>query len=60
MCYTIEDEVHFLINCKLYEPERQRLFLMRNEKKLNFQSLYDVKMYFSDVEPGQSTYSLDR
>ena len=61
VCYTIEDEVHFLINCKLYEPERQRLLLMINEKKLNFQSLNDVaKIYFSAVEPGQLTYSLDR
>ena len=45
MCYTIEDEVHFLINRKLYEPERQRLFLMINEKKQNFQSLNDVKKF---------------
>ena len=43
VCYTIEDEVHFLINCKLYEPERQRLFLMINEKKQNFPSLNDVE-----------------
>ena len=61
VCYTIEDEVHFLINCKLYEPERQRIFLMISDKKQNFQSLNDVeKIYFSTVEPGQSTYSLDR
>ena len=39
----IKDEVHFLINFKLYEPERQRLFLMRNEKKQNFKRLYDVE-----------------
>ena len=45
VCYTIEDEVHFLINCKLYEPERQRLFLMINEKKQNFQSLNDVEKF---------------
>ena len=45
VCYTIEDEVHFLINCKLYEPERQRLFLMINEKKQNFQSLDDVEKF---------------
>ena len=37
------DELHFLINCKLYEPERQRLFLMKNEKKKNFQGLNDVE-----------------
>ena len=37
------DELHFLINCKLYEPERQRLFLMKNEKKNNFQGLNDVE-----------------
>ena len=29
VCYTIEIEVHFLINCKLYEPERQRRFCCR-------------------------------
>ena len=43
VCYTIEDEVHFLINCKLYEPEWQLLFLMINEKKQNLQSLNDIE-----------------
>ena len=45
VCYTIEDEMHFLINCKLYEPERQCLFLMIYEKKQNFQSLNDVENF---------------
>ena len=45
VCCTIEDEVHFLINCKSYEPERQRLFLIINEKKQNFQRLNDVEKF---------------
>ena len=42
---TMEDELHFLVNYKSYEPERQRLFLMINEKKQNLQRLNDVKKF---------------
>ena len=60
VCYTVEDEVHFLINCKLYEPKRQRLFLMISEKRQNFQSLNVVEKITFLLSNPESTYSLNR
>ena len=43
VCYTIVDEVHFRINFKLYESERQHVFPVINENRKTFQSLNDVE-----------------
>ena len=43
LCNAVEDEKHFLVNCKLYEAERLRFFSKLMTKIRNFSELDDVE-----------------
>ena len=49
MCYIIEDEAHFLMNCKLCESERQQLFHIKNEKWQNFEMSLSPKVIINMI-----------
>lgn len=47
VCNVIEDELHFLIHCKLYEEERLRFLGKVSAKIQNFHELSDVDKFIS-------------
>ena len=45
LCNSVEDEIHFLVNCKLYEAERLHFFSKLMTKIRNFSELDDVEKF---------------
>ena len=43
LCNAVEDEIHFLVNCKVYEAERLRFLRKIMTKIRNFNELDDVE-----------------
>ena len=45
LCNTnvIEDEMHFLLQCKTYSEDRKKLFIRAKEEVINFEDLSDVE-----------------
>ena len=45
LCNAMEDEIHFLVNCKLYEAERLRFFSKLMKKIRHFNELDDIEKF---------------